>query len=109
MSYIENGSGGSGSSSSAAEDDYSITFLYKLENGVADRSFGLNVAKLAGLPPPVLAMAAEKARGMAKDLAETRARSTTSGNNNAGAPQASDGVSREAVIQTIDDLGMCVA
>jgi DNA mismatch repair ATPase MutS len=49
MSYIENGSGGSGGS-----DEYSVTFLYKLVEGMADRSFGLNVAKLAGLPPKVL-------------------------------------------------------
>jgi DNA mismatch repair protein MSH3 len=56
MSYIENCSeeskeGSSGSSSES--ENYTVTFLYKLVEGMANRSFGLNVAKLAGLPPQV--------------------------------------------------------
>lgn len=35
----------------------SIVFLYKVENGHASRSYGLEVAALAGIPPTVLAMA----------------------------------------------------
>ena len=41
-----------------------ITFLYKLVSGVADNSFGLNVARMARLPPSVLARAAERAADM---------------------------------------------
>ncbi|ODA67882.1 DNA mismatch repair protein MutS [Methyloligella halotolerans] len=37
----------------------SIVFLYRVVSGAADRSYGLHVAKLAGLPKPVLARAAE--------------------------------------------------
>ena len=38
-----------------------ITFLYKLVPGVADRSFGLNVARMARLPSSVVDRAAEQA------------------------------------------------
>lgn len=38
-----------------------ITFLYKVKAGVAEHSYGLNVAELAGLPNSVIDMAAEKA------------------------------------------------
>ncbi|WP_442919844.1 DNA mismatch repair protein MutS [Methyloligella sp. 2.7D] len=37
----------------------SIVFLYRVVSGAADRSYGLHVAKLAGLPKPVLARASE--------------------------------------------------
>ncbi len=36
-----------------------IVFLYRLVPGAADRSYGIHVAKLAGLPKPVLARAGE--------------------------------------------------
>ena len=36
-----------------------IVFLYRVVMGAADRSYGIHVAKLAGLPPPVLARATE--------------------------------------------------
>ena len=36
-----------------------IVFLYRVVPGAADRSYGIHVAKLAGLPPPVLARAGE--------------------------------------------------
>ncbi len=36
-----------------------IVFLYRVIKGAADRSYGLHVAKLAGLPEPVLGRAAE--------------------------------------------------
>lgn len=38
----------------------SVTFLYHLVNGAAARSYGLNVARLAGIPRDILNMAAEK-------------------------------------------------
>jgi len=55
-----------------------IVFLYRVVMGAADRSYGIHVAKLAGLPAPVLARAnevlsaLEKADGRPKpvDLAE---------------------------------------
>ncbi|XP_076005669.1 DNA mismatch repair protein Msh3 isoform X2 [Genypterus blacodes] len=39
-----------------------ITFLYQLNEGAAERSYGLNVARLADIPDPILYVAAQKAR-----------------------------------------------
>ena len=50
-----------------------ITFLYKLVPGVADRSFGLNVARMAHLPPSVVDRAAEQAAHL-EDITSSRAR-----------------------------------
>jgi len=36
-----------------------IVFLHKVRSGAADRSYGIQVAKLAGLPPAVIERAAE--------------------------------------------------
>ena len=36
------------------EEQARITFLYKIKDGNADRSYGINVARLAGLPEAVL-------------------------------------------------------
>ena len=36
-----------------------IVFLHKVKAGAADRSYGIQVAKLAGLPKPVTKRAAE--------------------------------------------------
>jgi DNA mismatch repair protein MutS len=50
-----------------------IVFLHKIKPGAADRSYGIQVAKLAGLPKPVIARAAEvlalleKSEGKAPD------------------------------------------
>eukprot|EP00741_Cyanophora_paradoxa_P023724 tig00021616_g22915.t1 len=41
-----------------------VTFLYKVTRGLAERSYGLNVARLAHLPAPLLATAARKAAEM---------------------------------------------
>jgi len=42
------------------QDD--VVFLHEVAPGTADRSYGIHVAKLAGLPPPVLARAEEVLR-----------------------------------------------
>ncbi|MGA7676331.1 MAG: DNA mismatch repair protein MutS [Rhizomicrobium sp.] len=41
-----------------------IVFLHEVIPGVADRSYGIHVAKLAGLPPPVVARAQEVLRAL---------------------------------------------
>ena len=42
-----------------ASEDQRITFLYKLAEGVVPKSFGINVARMAGLPKSVLQVAYE--------------------------------------------------
>jgi len=46
------------------EESEAVQFLYRLEPGGADRSFGIAVARMAGLPPTVLARAASVASAM---------------------------------------------
>lgn len=41
------------------EDSEKVTFLYKVRPGAADRSYGINVARLAGLPEAVIKRAAD--------------------------------------------------
>lgn len=48
----------------AGDDHTDITFLYEVGEGVAHRSYGLNVARLAGLPKDVLDVAAIKSTQM---------------------------------------------
>ncbi|KAF5098538.1 hypothetical protein D0Z03_001195 [Geotrichum reessii] len=49
-----------------------VTFLYTVEPGLAHRSYGLNVARLARLPEPVLAAAARKSRELEREIAWRR-------------------------------------
>ena len=44
---------------SANEDEGNITFLHKVKDGAVDKSYGINVAKLAGLPEEVVSRAGE--------------------------------------------------
>ncbi|MFT4615120.1 MAG: DNA mismatch repair protein MutS [Bacteroidia bacterium] len=44
----------------ATEHQDHVVFMHNIQEGPANRSFGLQVAKLAGIPAPVLAAAAEK-------------------------------------------------
>ena len=44
---------------SAVEADGQVTFLHRIVPGGADRSYGVHVARLAGLPPPLLSRATE--------------------------------------------------
>jgi DNA mismatch repair protein MSH6 len=44
------------------EDSKEVTFLYKLCDGSSPRSYGINVAKLAGLPPQVISLALKQSR-----------------------------------------------
>lgn len=40
----------------------SVTFLYQITRGIASRSYGLNVAKLADVPGEILKKAAHKSK-----------------------------------------------
>ncbi|CAK7210882.1 Mismatch repair protein msh3 [Sporothrix bragantina] len=51
-----------------------ITFLYEVGQGMAHRSYGLNVARLARIPSRVLEVAAQKSREMEEDVRARRLR-----------------------------------
>ncbi len=52
----------------AVESKDSITFLYQVQEGPANQSYGLQVASLAGIPQPVIAMAKNKLRQLETEL-----------------------------------------
>ena len=83
-----------------------IEFMYKLTPGVAHRSFGLNVARMAGLPPSVLRRAGVKA----KELEIVTARRSTirtmgSAADVAAAAAAAENPARR-VLRAIDDAAV---
>lgn len=55
-----------------AEKDHNITFLYTLGDGACPASFGINVAKLAGLPNEVLTNAKEKSTSFELEMTGTQ-------------------------------------
>ena len=70
---IHNSEGGSSGDEMEVESgendaDEEITFLYTLAPGVSHRSYGLNVARLARVPKPVLHTAAMKSRELEHDV-----------------------------------------
>jgi DNA mismatch repair protein MutS len=52
----------------AVESNDNITFLYQVQDGPANQSYGLQVASLAGVPQPVIAMAKNKLRELETEL-----------------------------------------
>lgn len=64
----------SGADKSAAESavDEEITFLYEVGEGVAHRSYGLNVARLARIPRKVLDVAALKSQELEYEIKKRR-------------------------------------
>nr|WCZ58503.1 DNA mismatch repair protein Msh3 [Andalucia godoyi] len=64
MGFVENAGTGTGATADAALSADTITFLYKLVPGYAPRSFGLNVAVLAGIPASVVSDAAGYSRAL---------------------------------------------
>jgi len=56
-----------------------IVFLRKIVSGRSDRSYGIQVARLAGLPGPVVARAQEILAGLERDEASRGGRPTLSG------------------------------
>jgi len=55
--------------------DEDITFLYEIGEGVAHRSYGLHVARLAGLPPAVVEIAKGKSAELEMAVTSSRLRS----------------------------------
>lgn len=45
-----------------SDNEESIIFLYKLEEGMCPKSYGFNAARLAGIPAEILSLAKKKAR-----------------------------------------------
>jgi DNA mismatch repair protein MutS len=55
---------------SAVEDNGNITFLHKIKNGSIDKSYGIHVAQMAGLPKSVIDKSQELMKKMQKDVSK---------------------------------------
>ncbi|KAK3939713.1 muts domain V-domain-containing protein [Diplogelasinospora grovesii] len=64
--------GGHQEGEDADDTDQEITFLYEVAEGVAHRSYGLNVARLARIPRKVLDVAAKKSRELEEEVKTRR-------------------------------------
>lgn len=71
----------------SADDDsqgHNITFLYTLADGACPKSFGINVAKLAGLPDEVLSKAKQKSVAFEREMLAGQAEDRGSKNGSSG-------------------------
>lgn len=73
----------------AAERGGELRFLYRLERGSVDRSYGLNVARMAGMPPDVLRRAGQLLREMQRQGAGQGNQMTLFGWDDTSAPLGS--------------------
>jgi DNA mismatch repair protein MutS len=62
----------------ATEHQDHVVFLHNIQEGPANRSFGLQVARLAGIPAAVLAAARDKLRELEQGAREPAAAASTS-------------------------------
>lgn len=79
-----------------------ITFLYEVGEGVAHRSYGLNVARLARIPRKVLDVAAEKSREMEHEMRSRRLKGAC--RMLTGAIDANDADQLDHLIASIEQL-----
>ena len=86
-----------------------IVFLHEVQDGAADRSYGIHVAKLAGLPAPVVKRAEEVLKRLEKGDQGTTARSLAEdlplfSVAAARAPEPSSNAGRHPVIELLKEL-----
>ncbi len=68
-----------------AEENGNIVFLHKIVEGSASRSYGIHVAKLAGIPKTLLDRAGEKLAELEASAPQIQAEAVGSSDNRAGA------------------------
>ncbi len=78
-----------------SENDGEIVFLRKVVEGSASKSYGIQVAKMAGLPKSVVDNAEKIMHRMQKDLSKDLSKGKSSKQSSQGAPQLSLVFSRE--------------
>jgi DNA mismatch repair protein MutS len=77
-----------------------VLFLHKLIDGGADRSYGIEVGRLAGLPAPVIARAKEVLALLEGEGAQMAARLTTEGHQAPAGARARGPVARRSATPT---------
>lgn len=69
---VTEGLGSKGQGDSLGSKQVKITLLYKLTQGIASSSYGLNVAQIAGVPKSVISLAKEKAHALERKVDECK-------------------------------------
>lgn len=99
MKFTEDSDGAAGTGFS----EHDITFLYELGEGVAHRSYGLNVAKLANVPKTVIETAAVKSKELELNIHRLQLSNIARGLSNVFQDEAK-GVTLETVVDGIEQL-----
>jgi len=109
--YLPPDADGSSATIEVKEWQDEIVFLHKVRAGAADRSYGIQVAKLAGLPPAVTARAREVLdmierdhRHPARDLADELPLFSTGQPADAAVPAADPALERALEEINPDDM-----
>lgn len=98
-----NDSGDEEDTDTPLDGDEEITFLYEVAEGVAHRSYGLNVARLARIPRKVLEVAARKSRELEQEVKVRRLRGASELLGDVLASR-NDGVSDEQIEQLLSGM-----
>ncbi|MFB6137662.1 MAG: DNA mismatch repair protein MutS [Halobacteriaceae archaeon] len=85
----------------AAEEDGDVTFLRTVEPGATDRSYGIHVADLAGVPEPVV----DRATDVLDRLREEKAVEARGGRSGDGGGTRGDGATPGETVQAVFDVG----
>ncbi|KAL2351758.1 DNA mismatch repair protein MSH3 [Cryomyces antarcticus] len=88
----------------SGEESEDITFLYQVGEGVAHRSYGLNVAKLANVPRTVLEVAAIKSKEMEEEAGRKRLESLARMLSGLSQKEAAQGDALEQLVAGIEQL-----
>jgi DNA mismatch repair protein MSH3 len=89
-------------SESSSGTDEDITFLYEIGEGVAHRSYGLNVARLANLPTSLLEMAKQKSAELEEKIRRRRLAGLVAAVG--GVMEAADGGMIERLVKGMEEL-----
>ena len=89
---------------SALEQGHDIVFLHNVQNGAAEKSYGIAVAKLAGLPARALKAAQRQLKQLEQQTADRQLDLFAAPPEEADAPAAENPVLQQLVAVNPDEL-----
>jgi DNA mismatch repair ATPase MutS len=86
-----------------------VTFLYKLSNGSSPRSYGINVARLAGLPVAVIELALRQSRQFEENMQKNADNSSSNSNDTEDAASTGVPALRGELVSTLFERMVSIA
>jgi DNA mismatch repair ATPase MutS len=89
-----------------------VTFLYKLSNGSSPRSYGINVARIAGLPIAVIELALRQSRQFEENMqknADNKGNSSSNSNHTGDAASTGGPALRGELVSTLFERMVSIA